>query len=284
MRLKPRFIFHANASALGGRVVKPRDVVIETPAASSLPAVGGRSRSKAGRGRVGNVVSYGSASTLAEGLFDDLDDLADVLCRDGCEDTLTATMRVQAEVRNVTLGMNPVFTARRVSGGFTATSAKASGEPSIKVSSETGIDGAALGRHKLIVELNTKLFQQHDTLSKLRSAADDPKFVRDRGKGLFLHTAVEGPTVASPEGRLVEPGGTIYGTIVKSIRWADKPYPGAVIDHNVIHLPDCGDIYFGEILISGLARRLTMLRFNLCCPAPMMMMMSDTEDNGTWGV
>ena len=44
------------------------------------------------------------------------------------------------------------------------------------------------------------------------------------------------------------------------MRWADKPYPGAEIDDNVITIPDCGDIYFGEIYLSGCCRRLMMLR------------------------
>ena len=61
-----------------------------------------------------------------------------------------------------------------------------------------------------------------------------------------------GRTAASLAGRFVESGGTIYGTIVKSLRWAGKPYPGAEIDDNVITIPDCGDIYFGEIYISDL--------------------------------
>ena len=158
------------------------------------------------------------------------------------------------------------------------------GEESLTLDRDTVFDGIALGGYKLIVELNTPLFQRFDTLSKLRAAADTPKFVKEHGPSLFMKTAVPGRTTASLAGRFVESGGTIYGTIVKSLRWAGKPYPGAEIDDNVITIPDCGDIYFGEIYISGLRRRLTMLRMDLCCPQPMRLMMADVEGNGTWGV
>jgi hypothetical protein len=283
MKLKPHFIFHANAASLGGRIVKPKDIVIDTPAASSLSAAGGRSTSKASKGGFGDLVRFGSASTFAEGLFDDPTKWIDTLCGDLSEDTLTTTTKVSAEVRDIAVNAKAAFTAKRIKGGFVAHSARGSGEPSIALDNDTVVDGAAIGGFKLVVELNTKLFQQYDTLSKLRTAADDPKFVKQNGAGLFMTADVPGRTTASPAGRFVESAGRIYGTIVKSIKWADKPYPGAVIDGNVITIPDCGQLVFGEIFISAVSRRLMMLRLEFCCPQPMMLMCADTEDNGGWG-
>jgi hypothetical protein len=283
VKLKPHFLFHANAAAIGGRIARPKDLPIETPAASSLSGAGGRSISRADKGTLGDIVQFGSASTFAEGLFDDLAKWADTLCGDACEDALGATTRVSSEVRSLVVNARATFTAKRIAGGFVAKSPRGSGEPSIALDRDTIFDGVALGGYKLIVELNTPLFQRFDTLSKLRAAADTPKFVKEHGASLFMKTAVPGRTAASLAGRFVESNGTIYGTIVKSLRWAGKPYPGAEIDDNVITIPDCGDIYFGEIYISGLRRRLTMLRMDLCCPAPMRLMMADVEDNGSWG-
>jgi hypothetical protein len=284
MKLKPRFIFHANASAMGGRIGKPKDILIESGAASSLSASGGLSTSRAVKGSVGDVVRFGSLSTSAEGSFDDLAKWIETLCGDLSADTLTTTTKVSAEVRDVAVDAKAAFTAKRIRGGFISRSPRGGGEPTIALDEDTVIEGAAIGGFKLVVELNTKLFQQYDTLSKLRTAADDPKFVKQNGAHLFMTAAVQGRTAPPPAGRLVEIGcGRIYGTIVKSITWADKPYPGAVIDGNVITIPGCGDIYFGEIFLSACCRRLMMLRLEFCCPQPMMMMMSDTEDNGTWG-
>jgi len=284
MKLKPRFVFHGNSAAIGGRIGKPKDIVIETTAASSLTAVGGRSVSKAGKGNYGDLVSFGSASTFAEGLFDDQKKWTETICGDLEEDKLSATTKVSAEVRDLLVNAKAAFTAKRINGGFVSKSAKGSGEPTLRLDDDTVFEGVALGNNKLIVEINTTLFQRYDTLSKLRTAADDPKFVREHGACLFMKTAVPGRTTASPAGRFVESAGRIYGTIVRSIRWADKPFPGAVIDHNVITISDCAEIYFGEIFISRSSRRLTMLRIHSCCSPAMSFMASDSEDNGTWGV
>jgi hypothetical protein len=203
------------------------------------------------------VLSVASASTFAEGLFDDPAKWGETLCTHRSEDSHTASMRVSAEVRGFTVTADTTFTVKRVKGGFVAKSAQGGGEPTIALDEDTVVEGAALGGYKLIVEVNKKLFQSVNTLSKLRTA--------------------------SPAGRLVESGGKIFGTIIQSIRWANKPYPGAVIDCNAIKLPNCGEIYFGEIYISKHARRLTMLRLDFCCPHPMRLMASDAEDNGSWG-
>jgi hypothetical protein len=283
VKLKPRFVFHANAAAIGGRIARPKDLPLDVPAASSLPAVGGRSVSRSDKGSLADVITFASASTFAEGLFDDPAKWAETLCGDSPEDALTATTRVSSEVRGLAVNTKVVFTAKRVNGGFIAKSGKGSGETSIALDRDTVFDGVAIGGYKLIVELNPILFQRYDTLSKLRTAADNKQFVKEHGANLFMKSDVPGRTRASASGRFVEFGdGVIYGTIVKSLRWAGKPYPGAEIDDNVVTIPDCGDIYFGEIYISHCRRRLTMLRMDLCCPAPMRLMMADSEDNGGW--
>ena len=283
MKLKLRFVFHAHASAMGGRIGKPKDILIESGAASSLSAAGGRSTSKAAKGAVGDQIRFGSLSTFAEGQFDDFAKWLESLCGDLSADTLTTSTKVNAEVRDLAVDAKAAFTAKRIRGGFVAQSARAGGEPTIALDEDTVVEGAAIGGFKLVVQINTKLFQQYNTLAKLRTAADDPKFVKQNGGNLFMTTAVPGRTTAAPAGRFVESSGRIYGTIVKSIEWADKPYPGAVIDGNVITIPGCGDIYFGEIYISARCRRLMMLRLEFCCPQPMMLMCADTEDNGSWG-
>ena len=50
--------------------------------------------------------------------------------------------------------------------------------------------------------------------------------------GYRLEVAANGlvATLVSPAGELVELSGIIYATIVKRLRWAGKPYPGADIE------------------------------------------------------
>ena len=42
-----------------------------------------------------------------------------------------------------------------------------------------------------------------------------------------------------------------------------RPHPTATIHGHVVHVPNFGKIYFGEMFITGDSRRLTMVRFQL---------------------
>jgi hypothetical protein len=87
---------------------------------------------------------------------------------------------------------------------------------------------------------------------------------------------------APPTGHLNEGRAGIYATIVKSVRWDGEPYPGAQIDNHVVTVPDFGRIFFGEILITAAARRLTMLRLELGSPHGGDVAFAEVDTNGTW--
>ena len=69
MKLKPHFLFHANASAMGGRIAKPKDILIESGAASSLSAAGGRSTSRSAKGSVGRYSALIAVQIFTACLF-----------------------------------------------------------------------------------------------------------------------------------------------------------------------------------------------------------------------
>ena len=142
MKLKPHFLFHANAAAIGGRIAETWICRSTRQRPVRFPAPGGRSTSTADKGTIGDVIQFGSASTFAEGLFDDLAKWAETLCGDSCEDALTATTKVRSEVRNLVVNAKATFTAKRVSGGFVAKSPKGSGEPSIALDRDTVFEGS----------------------------------------------------------------------------------------------------------------------------------------------
>src|SRR5688572_8949879 len=98
MDLTRRLVFRGNAVAFGGRIVRPEDVVLVMPSASSIPVTGGRTVARIPRTKFKNFVSFESASTLAEGLFDDLKGAIALSNHTVREDSLTATTRVRAEI------------------------------------------------------------------------------------------------------------------------------------------------------------------------------------------
>jgi hypothetical protein len=285
MELRRRFIFRGNAAAIGGRIVRPADVVIDSSTASSLTVCGGRSRSRAATSKFGDWVSFAAAATAAEGVFDDIKQETELTFHHVPEDTLTTSTRVMADVTGLSIGDNPKLTVKGLHAAFSSRSPAASGEPSIALGSDTVIDGAAIEIgatvYGLSVELAVTPFQQYDTRSKLLTAADDPQFVRDWGECLFMKMPVGG-AAAPPAGRLQVGSGTTYGTIVKSIKWTGDPCPGAKIDQHSVIVPNFGTIFFGELLITALSRRLTMLRVELGSPIGGFVACAEVENNGAW--
>jgi hypothetical protein len=281
MDLRRRFVFRGNAAAIGGRIVRPKDLIIESSVASSLTVVGGRSSAQAKGTRFGDFMSFSAASTVAEGMFDDLKQQIELTHHRVAEDSLKTSTRVNADVAGLSVGKTPKLVVKHLHASLTSKSPAASGEPAIAPGSDTAIDGAAVDGHGLVVELATALFQKYDTRSKLLTAADDPAFVRKSGDCLFMNSAVGG-NPAPPTGRLLHACGTTYATIVKSIKWSGEPFPGATIDHHVVTVPNFGKIFFGELLITDLSRRLTMLRLELGSPDGGAVAAAEVESNGTW--
>jgi hypothetical protein len=283
MELKRRFIFRGNAAAFGGRIVRPKDVVLEAPGASCLMVSGGRTSWSTKDVRFGDFVRLRSASTFAEGLFDDTKKAIALSNGEVLEETLTATTRVRAEVKELVVGGTPQFKVKSVRASLTGGSPAASYEPSLRVEDETAIDGVTIDGHELDIELERAVFQKCDTRAKLLTAVDDPKFVKANGRYFYMNTP--GASGQPPaRGRLVRESGYILGTIVKRISWRGDPFPGAVIDENSVIVPEFGTIYFGEILISATARRLTMLRLRLGSPTGGEGTFVEVDTNGSWSI
>jgi hypothetical protein len=281
---KRRFIFRGNAAAFGGHLIRPKNIVLEAPGASSLPVTGGRSVAKIPPTRFDDHFSVESASTFAEGLFEDPNQFRDFTNHLVEEDTLTAVTRVNAEVNGLAVGSGPRLTVRHLRAELQARSPYGSGQPAIRIGDNVAIDGVEIDGHRLIVELNTAPFQRYDTLAKLLVAADDPAFVNESGDALFMHTPRNGESNPPPAGRLIEDHcGTIYATIVKSIRWDGTAFPDSTIEHHKVVLPDFGRVYFGELLISRDCRRLTMIRLALGSNGGGSAGACDVQDNGGWG-
>jgi hypothetical protein len=289
MEFTRRFLFHGNAAAIGGRIVRrntntPIDLVLESTCESSLMPVGGRSHSAVRGKNYEGLVSFSSASTFAEGLFDNHRRAVQASYGRLPEDSLVATTRVGAEIHDVVVGTGPTLKVKLLRATLHSQSPLGSGQPSIKpvdARKQTAIEGVFIDGHELLVELNLPVFKQCDTQAKLLTAVDNPKFVKLHGHCLFMRSGVAKRT-PPPAGRLVTSHQQIHGTIVKKIKWRGRPFPGASIDHNSVKIPRFGRIYFGEILIADRARRLTMMRVKLGSPIGGDVAFASSEPNGGW--
>lgn len=279
MEPKRRFIFRGNAAAFGGRIVRPKDIVLEASGASVLTVAGGRSRWADKDIRFADSVRIKSATTFAEGSFDDTKKLIALTYGKVLEETLTATTVVKAAVKGLVVGGTPQLKVKEVRASMTSKSPAASDEPAIRLDDETSYDGVTIGTHGLVIEIAHAVFQRYDTRAKFLAAVDDPAFIKDHGSHLFVQAAAEGRSR-----RLIREGAYILGTIVKRVRWTAAPFPGATIDGNSVVVPDFGTIYFGEILITAHARRLSMIRLKLGSPEGGSDVFVEVDTNGSWSV
>ena len=283
MEIRRRFAFRGNAAAFGGRIVRPEDVVLEMPGASSLGIVGGRSVSTINGAPASfkEFVTFKTASTFAEGLFDDLKGQIALTNHTVQEDTLKSSTRVKAEIRTLTVGRKRRLTADRLSAEMLSQSPTGSGEPPIRLG-DVAVTGVKIDGYELKVELETAIFNENDTRAKLLTAADTPAFVKKYGQQLFMKTALAGRAAAPPTGMLVVGYDNIYATIVKSIKWRSKPNPDATIDQHTVTVKDFGIIYFGELFITSASRRLTMMRLELGSDEGGSAGGPDVDVNGGW--
>jgi hypothetical protein len=110
------------------------------------------------------------------------------------------------------------------------------------------------------------------------AAADDPKSFRTYASHFVAGATVEGQTSGAPG--LISRDGVIYATIVKELKWEGKPPTDARIDGHTVIVKNFGTVYFGELLISGHERRLTMVRFELGSPVGGYADVGDVVTNG----
>jgi hypothetical protein len=228
-----------------------------------------------------DLFQIASATTFAEGLFEDHRGFLDFTNGLVQQDALTAVTHVYAEVFGFALGRNPRLTIQRLRAELQGTSPLASNEPSIRVTDGTAVEGVAIGGHRLLVDFDPTPFQRFDTMARLRVAADDPEFVKAHGNALFMQ-APRGGIAPPPAGRLFDASGTIYATIVKSIRWDGDSLPGSQIQGNLVVIPNFGRIFFGELLVSAYYRRLMIVRVELGSDTGGSAGAACGQDGGIW--
>jgi hypothetical protein len=267
MEFRRRFVFRGNAAAFGGRIVRPKDVVLAMPG-SSLPVTGGRSRADIPGRDFEGMVRFASATTFAEGLFDDVQQQIALSHHKVREETLSMSTRAFATIRDLVVGPDdfdldrPQLTVRSMVAELRGRSPKVGGLPPIAVANETDVQGVVFnGRYRLKIELHKAPFQRYETHDALVKAASTPAFVREHGECLMEADAAGQVAPWTPDS--ARRSSHIYATIVRKISWDGDAYPGSEIERHSVRIPEFGRALFGELLITRDSRRLTMLRLEL---------------------
>jgi hypothetical protein len=178
-------VFRGNAAAFGGG--SGPTTYFEMPGASSLPVVGGRSTRRSPDPRkVQGLPQFESASTFAEGKFDDRAQAIELTHGRVQEETLVTPTRVRAEINKLTVGTEKRLTVGRMVAELLSASPKGgSGEPSIPVG-EVSITGLAIDGFRVRITFNSKPFIEHDTHARVLRGVASRAFVKQHGRQFFV--------------------------------------------------------------------------------------------------
>lgn len=257
MDIARRFTFHGHACAYSGRLYRPDDITIASPASAALSVAGGLSEASAKRQRFASYLRVGKSFVSTRGQFDDRKRAVAMTHGRLGEDELVSSTVCSAEVHDIVMD-DKRFKVKEVRASLSGASPAKGNEPPIRLG-KTAIKGVSMDGYELTVTLDVKPFQKHDTFDALLKNAD-------RKKGPFFDARE----------------GVIYTSIVRELAWAGKAHPDAVIDRHCLYVPGFGRVYFGELFIDRSSRRLTMLRAHLGSPIGLRAGFADVGTNGSW--
>ncbi len=271
-----RHVFHGHASGVSAHFRRPETKLLPVQGSVSLPVTGGLAESNlkaADDPRLEEFkkwISFDSVSTSAHGDYVDAGQGVATTRGEVAFDAAPTVTRVKASVRDlVILGRVKVAHAAM---GLTSHSAVGREQPLIRPEGNI-LDGVSIDGYRLAVTLAEDLYRDCDTQDKLAKRHAD---LSPRQKRMFL-PAASGVDEAT---EFPDANGTVKCSIVQEIRWDGPAHPTATIHDHVVHVPDFGKIYFGEMFIKGSSRRLTMVRFQLGSPDGGEVAAAEGESNG----
>ena len=254
-----RFIFHGHACAYSGRLYRPEDITIPSPASSVLSVAGGYAEASGKQQRFNPYLSVGKSLVSTHGKFDDRKQAIAMTHGRIGEDALVTSTVCAVEINDIAADAKRLQ-VKQIKARLIATSPKRSNEPPIRLAKNTAIRGVSIDGYVLRVALDLERFETCDTFDAIVKTAS--------GKA--------GGPVCEQHGSL------IYTTIVRDLKWAGKAHPTAKIEGHGIYVPGFGRVFFGEILIERASRRLTMMRAHLGSPIGLRVGFGDVGANGSW--
>lgn len=283
---KRAFYYHADANALGGQLEQPFARSVSTRGSVSLAQAGGLGHSRVERFDLDGFISFESAQVSVSGVEED----------EGWRSVATAAVEK--------LNIFQVLTADRLVAQISVTHFHNEDRPAEISFSGAQFVNLRLNGELLHPELNRELFthspdaessppkaQSSDVQEQERSADLPPTLphftdlFRAAERQYRADTALRdkfvktlGPRFAmkDPRASLDKKGGALC-SLVKKVKVAA---PAASFGH-VIHLPDFGNIFLGELRITSVSAQLTMLRAEMGCVAKGNVSVASAFSNGS---
>jgi hypothetical protein len=261
-----RFIYRGNAVGVAGRITRVDplsglDHVFPSHAVSALAATGGRSEYDAGhpsyfkitRPEPREMFYVGHAHSLATGAWD--------------PQLKAWVTSVQCQVQDLHI-LGGKIAVERLFVNIVKKHGPTSDAPTITLSDDCNIAGLSLDGRPVTVKINVGPFREAPTMAGLRDRVKADGELSRRIGWMELKPASAGiaashivESVSFPEGK------------PEDVEW-DPKTPNRIVWRGV------GKIYLGELLVTDVSRRLTMLRVQLGSPVAGDVSAGEVETNG----
>ena len=245
-----RYLYHANAVALGGQITSPFNEVIEAQASSVLPITGGYASARVEMFRYRELVSFGAAYSTVIGSETKQDDHSII-------HTLSTVTVERLNVAGVVTA--DAVVARLVSRVDLATNARTV---------------TAVGSHFVNLRIAGFRFElqpspiliEDASLPQLRNACAADRSLQSLGHALdYIQAFVDG-TLKQPVDREPKAVASLFALPRDRAGNSIGPAGCGARDNCGIRVPGFGTAFIGEFYISPFARQLTMLRIEMGCP------------------
>ena len=263
------FYYHAHANALGGSLRQPLERLVSTPASVSLASAGGFSNSRVERFHVDGLISIEAAHVRVSG--------SEHVNHVRLSESETKEVRSWRTITAATLeGLNvlEVLTADRIVAQVSVDHPQDDGPIQITL---LGSRFENLKVHGQLVrpKFDTRLLGVGR--AKAPGAAPTPeasplpfaellKITEEQHKErstLKLPEKVRSRFKVDAHGKDLDEKGSSLCSLVQEVE-AEAPVESF---SNMLHIPDFGNVFLGELLVSRTSAQLTMLRLEMGCMA-----------------
>jgi hypothetical protein len=246
------FYYHANATPIGGHFTLPNDVILHSHGSSSLAQAGGHAAARASNFHPADrLVSFDEAYSEIHG-------------------APTKTGSWITEVTSVVEGLNVLgmVTADQVIAKLIVEHPANGGHAKASVAG-SAFDNLVINGVKITPKLAKNALPPHKRGKYPDwSITEDPNFIKRAVTQSQRAIAAKGaPAWIKPRLSWVQSKGArrrkgyVQCSLVDKVQGAK---PGSCFGH-VIHVPDFGNIFLGELLTSHHVFRLTMMRLEMGC-------------------
>jgi hypothetical protein len=264
-------LYHADASAIGGRVKLPFEQIVPVQAPLSLSAVGGQAWARSEEFRFQGLISFEAAETQVSGSFN--------------EESGSWSTQVSSVIEN--LNVSNVVTADRIVAQISTDHPASGYTPKVSFAG-TQFVNLRIGGYRVDPIFNLDFCDQGEGGQyPKRPCIQNPDFLKTVDDQYYAMRPVNPQKNLTPDwlqrlypvpqSALAKERGMVLCSLVQRVQ---GECPWNPFGH-IFAVPEFGKIFLGELLLDHDSFHIIMIRLELGCPLQADLGIGDTRTNGT---